>query len=394
MTGLPSSPSPSPPRGFETVEFKNRLVKAQSMMAKAGLDALLLTTEPEVRYFTGFLTRFWESPTRPWFLIIPAQSDPIAVIPSIGAELMGQSWIEDIRTWRSPSLEDDGVSLLADALREVVGSSGKIGVPMGHETHVRMPLADFQSLTDMIAPITFTRADGIMRALRLVKSQAETVKIKQACSIANRAFERVKEIAGAGTPLDQVFRRFQMLCLEEGADWVAYLAGGAGPSGYGDVISPATPAPLLQGDVLMLDTGLVWDGYFCDFDRNFSIGVPTNIAAAGHMQLMEAVDAAMAMIKPGVTAADIFHAMDKIVTGGKGESEAGRLGHGLGMQLTEWPSFIPGDHTIIEEGMVLTLEPGVETGQDRIMVHEENIVVTANGAEPLSIFAKPELEVL
>jgi len=378
-------------RGFEVGEFRNRLAKAQGMMVEAGLAALLLTTEPEIRYFTGFLTRFWESTSRPWFLLVPATGEPVAVIPSIGAELMGQSWIRDIRTWRSPSLSDDGVSLLAETLAEFVSSGGRIGVPMGHETHVRMPLTDFHTLSERIKPLKFVADEGIMRALRLVKSPAEIAKIKQACGVAGRAFARVGEIAGAGVGLDEVFRRFQMLCLEEGADWVAYLAGGAGPSGYGDVISPATPEPLQKGDVLMLDTGLVWDGYFCDFDRNFSVGAPTAQAAKGHTQLMEAVEAALAMVKPGVTAADIFHAMDKIVTGGKGGSEAGRFGHGLGMQLTEWPSLIPDDHTVIKEGMVLTLEPGVETGSGRIMVHEENIVVTASGAEMLSALAGPQL---
>ena len=393
-----TAPSPFPARGFAASEFENRLAKAQQLMSKAGLDALLLTTEPEIRYFTGFLTRFWESPTRPWFLIIPARSAPVAVIPSIGSELMHQVWPKiwpvDIRTWRSPSLSDDGISLLAETLSEIAGPGGKVGVPMGHETSLRMPLADFQTLTDIIAPIKFTRAASIMRDLRMVKSEAEIAKINHACTIANRAFERVPEIAETGTPLDEVFRRFQVLCLEESADWVAYLAGGAGKDGYGDVISPATPVPLAKGDVLMLDTGLVWDGYFCDFDRNFAIGQPCDIAANGHSQLMEAVEAALDIIKPGITAADVFHAMDRIVSGGKGGSDAGRLGHGLGMQLTEWPSLIPDDHTILKQGMVLTLEPTVQTTPGKIMVHEENIIVTDNGAELLSKRAGPQLEVL
>ena len=77
-------PTP-PPRGFPVSEFENRLARAQAMMAQAGLDALLLCSEPEVRYFTGFLTQFWQSPTRPWFVIVPKGAKPIAVIPEIGA---------------------------------------------------------------------------------------------------------------------------------------------------------------------------------------------------------------------------------------------------------------------------------------------------------------------
>lgn len=372
------------PRGFPEAEFRARLARAQARMAEAGLAALLLTTEPEVRYFTGFLTRFWESPTRPWFLIVPAAGDPVAVIPAIGAPLMARTWIADIRTWRAPDLEDDGVSLLASTLRELAGRTGEIGVPMGHESHLRMPLADYARLEAALGSLKLRDDAGILRALRMVKSEAEIAKIREACAIAGRAFARVHEIAAPGRPLDEVFRRFQMLCLEEGADWVPYLAGGAGRLGYGDVISPATRAPLAEGDVLMLDTGLVFDGYFSDYDRNFALGPPAPEVAAAHACLIDAVAAATEIARPGATAADLFRAMDRILTGGRGGSEAGRYGHGLGMQLTEWPSLIPADQTVLEAGMVLTLEPGIETAPGQTLVHEENIVVREGAPEFLS----------
>ncbi|MDH3264689.1 MAG: Xaa-Pro peptidase family protein [Paracoccaceae bacterium] len=374
----------APPRGFPEAEFRARLARAQARMSDAGFAALLLTTEPEVRYFTGFLTRFWESPTRPWFLIVPAAGDPVAVIPAIGAPLMARTWIADIRTWRAPDLQDDGVSLLAATLRELAGTSGEIGLPMGHETHLRMPLAGYARLQAALSPSRLRDDAGILRALRMVKSEPEIARVREACAIAGRAFARVPEIAAPGRPLDQVFRRFQILCLEEGADWVPYLAGGAGRLGYGDVISPATPAPLSEADILMLDTGLVYDGYFCDYDRNFALGAPSPEAASAHARLIDAVEAAMEIARPGATAADLFHAMDRILTGGGGGSEAGRYGHGLGMQLTEWPSLIPADQTVLEAGMVLTLEPGIETAPGLTLVHEENIVIRDGRAEFLS----------
>lgn len=363
-------------------------------MAHADLAALLLTTEPEVRYFSGFLTRFWESPTRPWFLIVPATGHPIAVIPSIGAALMKRTWIDDIRAWRSPDLQDDGVSLLADALRETVGKSATIGLPMGHESHLRMPLADYVRLSERMRPMRLVDDGGIMKRLRMVKSEAEIDKIAKACDIAGRAFVRAPEIAAEGQSVDEVFRRFQMLCLGEGADWVPYLAGGAGPGGYDDVISPATDRPLAKGDVLMLDTGLVWDGYFCDFDRNFAIGEVSPDVKEGYARLIEAVDAGLEIARPGATAAQLFAVMDKIVSGGQGGSETGRLGHGLGMQLTEWPSLIPEDQTVLTEGMVLTLEPGIALDQKRMLVHEENIVITREGAALLSPRAARQLPVI
>ena len=372
------------PRGFPVAEFCARTARAQDAMAKAGLDALLLTTEPELRYFTGFLTRFWESPTRPWFLILPRAGDPVAVIPAIGAALMRSTWIADIRTWRSPDYEDDGVSLLAGALCDLVGRGGAIGVPSGAETHLRMPLADWEVLKRRTGGRVFRDDAGVMRRLRMVKSAAEIEKIRASCAIANRAFARVPEIARQGVPLAQVFRDFQRLCLEEGADWVPYVAGGAAPGGYPDVISPATERPLAPGDVLMLDTGLVRDGYFCDFDRNYCVGPAAPELIGAHDRLVAATLAGFDRARPGATAAGVFAAMDQVLTGGSGGSEAGRFGHGLGMQLTEPPSLIPADHTVLEPGMVLTLEPGVQLGPERWLVNEEDIVIGEGGADWLS----------
>ncbi|WP_209595732.1 Xaa-Pro peptidase family protein [Ruegeria sp. HKCCSP351] len=377
-------------RGFDQAEFEVRTKRAQELMRAADLSALLLTTETDVRYFTGYLTRFWESPTRPWFLVVPVTGKPVAVIPSIGAALMGQTWIDDIRTWSAPDLQDDGISLLADVLAELTPVSGNVGMPDGHETHVRMPMADIEHLRGALGARRITGDQGILRRLRMIKSEAEIAKIQTACDIAGRAFVRVPEMARAGVPLDTVFRRFQMLCLEEGADWVPYLAGGAEQGGYSDVISPATSVLLETGDVLMLDTGLVWDGYFSDFDRNWSVGPARPEVRSAHARLVEASDAAFEIARPGATASDLFHAMNTVLTKDAEGTDAGRLGHGLGMSLTEWPSLIPADQTVLEPGMVLTLEPGIAVGT-KILVHEENIVITEGAPRFLSPRIGPEV---
>jgi len=380
-------------RGFVQSEFELRTKKAQAMMAKQGLSALLLTTEPDVRYFTGYLTRFWESPCRPWYLIVPAQGKPVAVIPSIGGVLMRKTWIDDVRTWRAPNMEDDGVALLTEALREIA-PDGRISTPDGMQSHLRMPQSNLHEMLSNLGIERLLSDGGIIRKLRMVKSEAEIAKVRHACQIAAGAFERMGEIAKVGVPTSQVFRQFQMLCLDEGADWVPYLAGGVGPMGYDDVISPASENPLREGDIIMLDTGLVFDGYFCDYDRNFGIThVDPAVQSAWH-KLMDATQVGMEAGRPGATAEDVFMAMDKVVTGGKGIGDTGRLGHGLGMQLTELPSLIAGDHTVLEEGMILTLEPSIVIPNGGVIVHEDNYVVRANGLEPLSPLPPADIQVL
>jgi Xaa-Pro aminopeptidase len=369
---------------FPAAEFETRVARMQQLMQAAGQDALLLTTPADVFYVTGFLTRFWESPARPWFILVPATGAPIAVIPSIGADLMSNSWVKDIRTWDAPNPGDDGISLLCDAIGELVPRQGALGIPMGLETQLRMPLADYANVVAKIAPRRIVDATDTVQRTREIKSPAEITKIKTTCQIADRVFDRVAAFAHAGRPLDAVFRDFQIALLSEGADWVSYVAGGAGQGGYGDVISPASSRALENGDILMLDTGAVRDGYFCDFDRNYAIGTPDDDARRAYDVAYQATDAALSAVRPGMTAADLHRIMTQSIQDQGAQPCGGRLGHGLGVTLTEWPSLTAKDHTPLRADMVLTLEPGVEIAPGKIMVHEENIVLTADGAQLLS----------
>lgn len=372
---------------FSVDEYRGRVARAQRAMAADGLDALLFCTEAEVRYFTGFRTLFWHSPTRPWFVVLPKKGDPIAVIPAIGADLMGQTWISDIRTWSSPHPTDDGIGLVRQALAGAL----RIGLPMGPETSLRMPLNDFDALR-RTSNATFADCTGLVRALRMVKSEAEVAYIRRICGIASAAFRRAPALFHAGQPLDEAFRAFKITLLEEGADDVPYLVGGAGPGGYGDVISPPTDAPLRDGDVLMLDTGSTYKGYFCDFDRNFAFGHADDAAKAAYDRLWRATEAGLTAAQPGATAADLFQAMHDVVGGGS--SDVGRYGHGLGMQLTEWPSNVSHDATVLQPGMVMTLEPSLTIAPGRMMVHEENILITDGEPVLLSERAAPDLPIL
>ncbi len=381
----------TPPRGFPKSEFQARTQAAQTQMAAEELDGILLTTEPEIRYFSGFYTAFWQSPTRPWFLFVPATGDPIAIIPAIGADLMKATWISDIRTWDAPNPGDDGISLLTDLLSPL----RKIGIPMGHETHIRMPLSDYQCLFSNLPNITTSDATPIIRKLRMVKSPAEIEKITHICGIISQTFDRLPEFIHVNQPLEQVFREFRREALRLGADDIPYLVGGAGPGGYRDVISPPTEKPLQNNDLLMLDTGATWDGYFCDFDRNFAIGPPGEEVRRAHETLWQATEKGMDAARPGATCAEVFNYINQYLNGNQPTTaNVGRMGHGLGMQLTEWPSIAPWDHTVLEENMVLTLEPSLNLADGLMMVHEENILITSGAPKLLTRRTPRDLPVI
>ena len=382
----------APERGFDIPEFEQRLIRAQAAMREAELDGLLLTTEPEVRYFSGFQTQFWESPTRPWFLVLPPEGRPIAVIPGIGAAGMCGTWIEDIRTWPAPRPEDDGISLLADCLNSLPRRFGRIGLPMGHESLLRMPLADFRKLERAVSGLEFTDAAPFMHGLRFQKSPAEIAKIEFACQVTSRAFEALPEKLSIGMTERRACQALRLDLLARGADHSPYLIAGSGSASYGDIIMGPTDRVIGDGDILIIDTGTVYDGYFCDFDRNFAFGAPADSAQAAYDCVYRATEAGFAAARPGATMADLFKAMWAVLeSGGALGNNVGRMGHGLGMQLTEGPSVTPHDHTRLQPGCVITLEPGMAFAPGCEMVHEENIVITEEGARWLSRRAAAEM---
>lgn len=389
-----------PERGFSLCEFEARLAKIQAAMLVENIGALLLTTEHDLYYFSGFLSQFWQSPTRPWFLVIPSNGKPIAVIPEIGVNAMKSEFMTDIRSWPSPHENDDGVSLLSEVLKDVLTDAGSsvLGINKGRETHIRMPLNDFESvianLRQADAAFSIKDATPIVRAVRMVKSEAEIEKLKYVAACVSDVFESLFGFADVGMSDAELFRRFTIECLKAGVDNVSYLVGGAGPHGYDDIISPPSGRRLRNGDVLIFDTGCTYDGYFCDFDRNYGFGSVDEKAKQCHHAVWQSTEAGLEMCKPGNSCAQVFQAMDKVLQqhGAMGES-VGRYGHGLGIQLTEPPSFTAWENTQLCEGMVMTLEPGMIYAPGRMIVHEENLVIRKDGPELISRRAPAELPI-
>ena len=183
--------------------------------------------------------------------------------------------------------------------------------------------------------------------------------------------------------------------LSKGAEFVKYLISGSGPDGYGSIIMGPTSRQIDEGDVLIIDVGAVYDGYFSDFDRNFAFGYCSDETQRAYDCVYAATEAGLKAARPGATTTDLYNAMWRVMEeGGALGSGVGRLGHGLGSQLTEWPSNTATDNTTLEPGMVITLEPGMVYAPGKEMVHEENIVITEDGAELLSRRAAEHIVVI
>jgi Xaa-Pro aminopeptidase len=359
------------------------------------LDALLVTLPEQIRYFTGFHTELWTSPTRPWYVIVPAHGDkPIAVIPEAGASGMARTWVDDIRSWPAPRPDDDGVTLLSDALRSVAGVTGRVGAELGRELHLRMPFIELQRM-QISAGVELADGTAVIRRCRHVKSELEIEKIRFVCVVASAAFEAIPALYSIGDTERSLVQKYRVDVIERGADNSPFLVASSGPAGYGTITMGPTDRVLRHGDVLIIDTGTTYDGYFCDFDRNWSFGPANDELRRAHEAVWLATEAGLAAARPGVTCAEVWQTMDKVLhAAGSLGNNAGRIGHGLGLQLTEPPSLVAGDDTVLEVGSVMTIEPGMEYSQGKMLIHEEDIVVREDRAELLTVRAPREISVI
>ena len=377
--------------GFSNEEFEIRLERAQELLYENKLDALLISNPSNLRYFSGIDTHFWESPTRPWFLVVPLSGRAIAVIPEIGEKLFQKSFVKDIYTWSSPNINGDDISPLKSLLESLPSRFGAIGAELGKEMTIRMPVLDFGLLQDNSK---FDIVDGtsLIWNLRTVKTINEIKKIEIVTHIVSDVFEILPTLISINDSERDVARKFKREILKRGADSIPYLPVVSGKGGVSQIIGNPTSKLISSGDFLYIDTGTTFDGYFCDFDRNFTIGKASEVVKRINEILWHATEEGIKSLVPGAKTKDVWKKINKKIEDfGFLVQGEGRYGHGFGLQLTEPPSISSFDETIIQENMVLTIEPSIEYEPGKIIVHEENVLISKEGPILLTKRASKEL---
>ncbi|MDA0704843.1 MAG: Xaa-Pro peptidase family protein [Proteobacteria bacterium] len=373
---------------FSKAEFEQRIERARKVMTREKIDGLLVSSEVHLEYLSGFRSVFpWNSPSRPWYFFLPRVGDAVAVIPEFGATgWVRSSWCKSLATWPSPRPQDEGITLLAGLIKGVKRRYGRFGVELGPESRIGMPVGDLLRLRDAIRPIEMADCVGVLRELRLIKSPAEVARIRFLCQAACDAFDALPGKIGAGDTERDAMRAFQFEVMARGVDKAPFIMPRSGVDGVDALVAgPVADKRLRKGEILYMDQGSKHEGYFCDFNRNFTVGKATDKVRRAMALLYDSTTAGIKAARPGATAEDLFHAQAKVLTdAGIVLGDIGRFGHGLGKNLTEPPSNMPGDRTRLVPGMVMTIEPSLMMGGDRILVREENLVITEDGHRMLT----------
>jgi Xaa-Pro aminopeptidase len=354
--------------------LRARLDRARAAASAADTDALLIAPGSDLRYLLGQAGGSFERLTT---LVIPADGVPALVVPKLEAPGYGDIPFEDlgieVLTWVDG---DDAYRLVADHL----GKPGRVAVsdftPALHVLALRSALGDAEQ----------TLAGPIVRELRMRKDAAEIEALRQAGAAIDRVHARVHEWLRAGRTEAEVGADIAAAIVEEGHTEAEFVIVGSGPNGaspHHDV----SDRVIERGDVVVVDIGgPIAEGYNSDSTRMYSVGEPRHAdVAATYAVLQEAQAAAVAAVRPGVTAEQIDAAARDIITeAGFGEFFIHRTGHGIGLDVHEEPYIIAGNELRLEPGMAFSVEPGIyQAGRWGARI-EDIVVVTEDGVEALN----------
>lgn len=371
---------------FPREEYAARVERVRADMARQGMDGLLLTSGPNLTYLSGYPSPV-RAAARPFIFILPQAGEPIFIVHT-GRELeaRGYSWIGEIRAFHT--LSQAPLAEILSALSDAGLTAGRIGAELGPDTSLDIPVADFLALQNQLPNVEFVDAGAVMWPVRYRKSDAEIAYIRRACAITTDAFAHMFATGREGMTEADMARLMAESSLAAGGSnpWSIITCG----EGSYDLASKLPSSRRLEaGDFFWMDAGCSVGGYWSDFGRAGVVGGPSQQQIDAQQRIHEITMLGVEIMRPGITTGDIARRcneamarLDFPITTSISDLAA-RVGHGLGMVGTELPHVAEDDETVLEPGMVLTVEPGVGTTFGTFHV-EENVLVTASGFEILS----------
>lgn len=360
-----------------TLYAADRLARAAAAAATAGLDALLVTPGPDLRYLTGYDALPLERLT---CLVLPASGAPTLVVPALErpralSSPAGALGI-DIVPWQET---DDPYALTAALL----GGAASVGI--SERTWAMHTLRWRDALPDVRQSL----AGPVLGALRMRKTADEVEALREAGRIIDGVQQQIQGMRLVGRTEAEVSREIADLVVAGGNAVTNFAIVGSGPNGA----SPhhhAGPRVIEHGDAVVFDIGgTTPDGYCSDITRTYVVGEIPDGFDKLYAVLQEAQAASCEAVRPGVTCEAVdAAARDVIADAGFGEAFIHRTGHGIGLEEHEEPYIVSGNTLPLEPGMAFSIEPGIYLpGQYGARI-EDIVVCTSDGGERLNLVTR------
>ncbi|MEW2517396.1 M24 family metallopeptidase [Actinacidiphila alni] len=358
-----------------TLYTSERLAKARTEAAAAGVQALLVSPGPDLRYLTGYQALPLERLT---CLVVPVEGDPFLVVPRLEqpaaqASPAGGLGIEIVGFDET----DDAYGLIA---RRLPAGTARFAV----DDHMwAQKLLAFQAALPRAEAVL---AGDVLAELRMRKTPAEVDALRRAGGAIDRVHRRIGEWLRPGRTEREVAKDIADAIVEAGHARMDFVIVGSGPNGA----SPhheVSDRVIRTGDPVVIDIGgTTAEGYCSDSTRTYAVGEPPAAFRELYDVLLRAQTAQTEAVRPGITAEELDAVGRDIITdAGYGDHFIHRTGHGIGLDTHEEPYIVAGSKRPLEPGMAFSIEPGIylpDTFGARI---EDIAVCTESGGERLNL---------
>lgn len=362
---------------FPKEEYELRLKKVQSKMDELDLGCLLVTDPTDLYYLTGLRSGGWCA--MPWqTLVVPRKGNPDHITRKLERDIFQQqTWLEDIREGYGDG--EDPIALTIKYLKSY-DNLKRIGISKGSWF---VSPNQLKKIEDAFQDVEFVDTTNLLTDIRLIKSPAEISYIREAARILSIAIPEGVEAAREGCTENDIAAATLFSLVSNGSGtpaWTPFVGTGI-RSNLGHVSWERYPVK--KGDLVFLEVGAAMYRYHAATMRTISIGEPSSLARQLEEASREAVNAAIAVMKPGATTGEVDEACRSgVIKKGFGEYFNHRAGYSIGAGFKVWidgPSLMQGGTTVLEPGMVFHVVP--ELGGVSI---SETVLITENGNEVLT----------
>ena len=348
------------------------LEQLRTYMEKQNLDGFFVQNHENVRYISGYTSDVA-------YLLITRGRQFLITDPRYTEHAQAECPDYTILNWRgaAPNVGEYAAQLAEQEGLKAVGFEKDLLTVKFHEALCTAPHTEWIG------------TEGVIEEFRSVKTPEEIEKLKVACDIASRAFERIIRDIRVGVTEKELASRLSHYMVMEGSDTKPYgniLISGARTSLLHGI--PSSKA-VEYGDFVLMDYGCQYKGYLSDMTRTVVVGKASAKQREVYELVRKANETAEAMIRPGVLLSDLDKAARDIITeGGYGPYFTHRLGHGCGLDCHEPPDVSGASETPVEPGMIFSIEPGIYLPGEFGVRLEDLVMVTEDGCEVLNKYPK------
>ncbi|AFL94316.1 putative X-Pro dipeptidase 1 [Thermococcus cleftensis] len=340
-----------------------RIEKLKEFITEKELDGVLITGRENLFYFTG------SSPVLGGYLVV-TPDDAIFIVPELEYEEARESSKVPVEKFKTGKELYERLSSFK--LRRL-GIEG------------RTSFSTVQTLREKAGTEDFVSIDDVIRDLRIVKTREEIEVIEAACRIADQAMMAALEEISEGRREREIAAKMEYVMKMNGAEKPAFdtiIASGwrsALPHGI------ASDKRIEKGDLVVIDEGALYRHYHSDTTRTIVVGTPNEKQRDIYYAVLEAQRKGVEAARPGMTAKELDTIVrDVIKEYGYGDNFIHSTGHGVGLEIHEWPRVSQFDETVLKPGMVITIEPGIYLPKFGGVRIEDTVVITENGARRLT----------